>query len=312
MEFNFKDEKKLEQRLEELHKDVSRKQKFEDAVAALNSLLRDHYSSASPSLRKLFYGVVCRVATVLKTRYTSLGFWAAGLALFQLAHSLVSDPSEKAHLLACIDEARQVVHQENDPPQPSSSPNQGYLFEGHLTVDREPPQPQWLVQSNLLTAAMAAGSSSESGPGNEENSESAVNLLQSLIDNLDSVLPPGVLDDVRAAPRVPPASKQVVANLPVVTITEEVLKKLGEDADCCICKENLVVNDKMQELPCKHTFHPPCLKPWLDEHNSCPICRHELQTDDHAYESWKEREKEAEEDRKGAANAIRGGEYMYV
>ncbi|KAM1434703.1 hypothetical protein ACFX2I_042758 [Malus domestica] len=45
-------------------------------------------------------------------------------------------------------------------------------------------------------------------------------------------------------------------------ITEEVLKKLGEDADCCICNENLVVNDKMQEFPCKH-FHPPCLKPWL-------------------------------------------------
>ena len=51
---------------------------------------------------------------------------------------------------------------------------------------------------------------------------------------------------------------------------------------------------------------------WQDEHNSCPICRHELQTDDHNYESWKEREKEAEEERKGAANAIRGGEYMYV
>ncbi|CAL2233627.1 unnamed protein product [Prunus armeniaca] len=268
MEFKSKDEKRLEQRLEELHKDVSKKQKFEDAVASLNSLLRDHYASASPSLRKLYYGVVCRVATVLKTRYTSPGFWAAGLTLFRLAQSLVSDPAEKAHLLSCISEAQQVVHQENDPPQPSSSPNQGYLFEGHLTVDREPPQPQWLVQSNLMTAALAAGSSSvpglpESGNDDSNNSESAVNLLQSLIDNLDSVFPPGIMDDVRGAPRVPPASKRVVANLPVITITEEVLKKLGEEAECAICKENLVVNDKMQELPCKHTFHPPCLKPWL-------------------------------------------------
>lgn len=125
MEFKSKDEKRLEQRLKELHKDVSKKQKFEDAVVSLNSLLRDHYASASPSLRKLYYGVVCRVATVLKTRYTSPGFWASGLALFRLAQSLVSDPAEKAHLLSCISEAQQVVHQENDPPQPSSSPNQG-------------------------------------------------------------------------------------------------------------------------------------------------------------------------------------------
>jgi E3 ubiquitin-protein ligase AIP2 len=63
--------------------------------------------------------------------------------------------------------------------------------------------------------------------------------------------------------RVPPASKEVVAKLPVITLDEEILAKLGKDAECAICRENLVVSDKMQELPCKHTFHPPCLKPWL-------------------------------------------------
>lgn len=61
----------------------------------------------------------------------------------------------------------------------------------------------------------------------------------------------------------PPASKEVVAKLPVITVTEEILSKLGKEAECAICKENLVVSDQMQELPCKHTFHPPCLKPWL-------------------------------------------------
>lgn len=49
-----------------------------------------------------------------------------------------------------------------------------------------------------------------------------------------------------------------------------------------------------------------------DEHNSCPICRHEMPTDDHEYERQKERDREAEEERKGAENALRGGEFMYL
>nr|VDC60344.1 unnamed protein product [Brassica rapa] len=91
-------------------------------------------------------------------------------------------------------------------------------------------------------------------------------------------------------PRAPPASKEVVKKLPVIVFSEEMLKTLRA----------------------VHTFRLLCLKPWLDEHNSCPICRHELPTDDQKYESWKEREKEAEEERKGAENAVRGGEYMYL
>ncbi|ERM96084.1 hypothetical protein AMTR_s00129p00125450 [Amborella trichopoda] len=118
--------------------------------------------------------------------------------------------------------------------------------------------------------------------------------------------------DGRGAGKAPPASKEVVANLPIIDVTNEILEQLGREVQCAVCREQLMLNDKMQELPCKHLFHPPCLKPWLDEHNSCPICRYELRTDDHVYESRKEREREAEEERKGAANALRGGEYMYV
>ena len=48
------------------------------------------------------------------------------------------------------------------------------------------------------------------------------------------------------------------------------------------------------------------------EHNSCPLCRHEMPTDDISYELRKEREKEEEEERKGSANAVREGVYMYM
>ncbi|KAI9118446.1 hypothetical protein K1719_010778 [Acacia pycnantha] len=304
-------------KLEELQRLLGKKQKFEDAVFSLKSLLQQNYPSASPSLRKSFYTAICRVATVLKTRYTAPGFWNAGLGLFEQAELLVSDPSEKEHFKGCISQAREELHLEDNPTQAAQSAqnpvNGGYLFEGHLTVDPEPPQPQWLVQSNLLTTAATLfdAESSQGLAADDTSQENAANMLQDLLNRLEDAVPL-MLSDGPALPKVPPASKEVVAKLPVITLTEEILAKLGKDAECAICKENLAPNDKMQELPCKHKFHPACLKPWLDEHNSCPICRYELQTDDHAYENWKEREKEAEEERKGAENAIRGGEYMYV
>lgn len=307
-------ESDLKQKLQDLQKQLGKKQMFEEAVSSIRSLLREFYPSASPALRKSLYSVVCRVATILKTRYTAPGFWKAGLGLFVEAEHLVTESVEREHLKSCIAQAKEQLSEVQNQPEglgfAQNRQSGGYLFEGHLTVDPEPPQPQWLVQSNLMTA-VATMFPTESSEENSTSGDAAANLLQELVDRFDDVVPL-ILEDGPVAPRVPPASKEVVANLPVITITDEILTKLGSEAECCICKDNLVVSDKMQELPCKHTFHPPCLKPWLDEHNSCPICRHELQTDDHAYESWKEREKEAEEDRKGAANAVRGGEYMYV
>ncbi|KAK6158788.1 hypothetical protein DH2020_006102 [Rehmannia glutinosa] len=310
-------EEEIKQRLQELHKLLAKKHMFEDSVSNIRSLLLQHYSSASPSLQQSFYSVVCRVATILKTRYTSPGFWNAGLKLFQEADQLVANASERKNLQSFITQAREqlaeIENMSEDLRSTQNRTNGGYLFEGHLTVDPEPPQPHWLVQSNFLTAAATLfdGESSGTGIGDSNTTEGAVNLLQELVDRLDNIVPE-FLETDSGVPKAPPASKEVVAKLPVTTVTEEILTKLGKDAVCSICQENLVINDNMQELPCNHMFHPPCVKPWLDEHNSCPICRHELKTDDHAYESWKEREKEAEEERKGAANAIRGGEYMYV
>uniref|UniRef100_A0A2P2IV38 RING-type E3 ubiquitin transferase n=1 Tax=Rhizophora mucronata TaxID=61149 RepID=A0A2P2IV38_RHIMU len=312
-------EEGLKKEMEELQKQLRKKEKFEEAVASIKSIVHQNYPLASPSLRKCIYTVVCRVATILKTRYTAPGFWLAGLQLFEEVGSLTSDSSEKEHLKNCIAQAKEILYRQDNPDVdvPDSDSRGGYLFEGQLTVDPEPPLPPWLVQSNLLnsfSSILASGSSPrEVDEYDPELAARAANELEGLMSNINPQELISIMEENHVvAKKAPPASKEVVANLPIITLTEELLAKLGQDPECAICKENLVVDDKMQELPCKHTFHPPCLKPWLDENNSCPICRHELRTDDHSYESWKEREKDAEEERKGAANAVRGGEYMYV
>ncbi|KAJ0980992.1 hypothetical protein J5N97_009247 [Dioscorea zingiberensis] len=328
------EEQGLMDELQSLQRKLGKKQSFEEAVASIGSFLRDRYPSSSPQLRKSIYSAVFRVSTLLQTRYTTPGFWLAGLRLFEEAEHLVTEPSEQQHMKKCIARAREHLH-EMETEAPASSARQTgsrFLFEGHLTVEPEPPPPAWLVAQNLLTTIAAAqnlasvGESSQSqeehdgAPDNGSTSVTSASVLELLnnmqnggIDlDLESVIQSSLQEIGAGIQRPPPASKEVVANLPIITVTEEVIAKLGSGTECAVCRENLVINDKMQELPCKHLFHPPCLKPWLDENNSCPICRHELRTDDHAYESRKEREKEEEEERKGAANALRGGEFMYV
>ena len=54
-----------------------------------------------------------------------------------------------------------------------------------------------------------------------------------------------------------------VAKLPILEVTKEFLERVGEDTGCAVCREDLVLGDKLQEMPCKHNFHPACLKPWL-------------------------------------------------
>ena len=74
----------------------------------------------------------------------------------------------------------------------------GYLFEGHLTVEPEPPPSSWLVAQNSLTALEAAqqqNTVAESSQGRGENSNTSesstgVNapvILQQLINSMQEI-----------------------------------------------------------------------------------------------------------------------------
>jgi hypothetical protein len=46
------------------------------------------------------------------------------------------------------------------------------------------------------------------------------------------------------------------------------------DPSCSICLEDYNPSEKLILLPCKHAFHPDCIKPWLCERSGCcPLCK---------------------------------------
>lgn len=80
----------------------------------------------------------------------------------------------------------------------------------------------------------------------------------------------------------PPAARTVVENLLTVVMTELDLEK--NNTLCAVCKDEIGVGLMGKQLPCGHRYHGDCIVPWLSIRNTCPVCRHELPTDDLDYE----------------------------
>lgn len=132
-------------------------------------------------------------------------------------------------------------------------------------------------------------------------------------------------DEMYQQDLAPPASKEIVDNLP-----KRVVKIDGGNPSekCAIC---LKVNDRDDDddeedgvskaktesnnerifnvLPCTHSFHSSCILPWLEKTNSCPLCRFELKTDDEGYERMKlnrQRAKKREDELETLHNSMFG------
>ena len=48
----------------------------------------------------------------------------------------------------------------------------------------------------------------------------------------------------------------------------------------CPCCLDEIDQDTLEVTECNHRFHQACLQRWLEENNTCPLCRHELQHDE--------------------------------
>ncbi|XP_020593641.1 E3 ubiquitin-protein ligase RING1-like [Phalaenopsis equestris] len=97
------------------------------------------------------------------------------------------------------------------------------------------------------------------------------NVVQQLFEN----------DPTRYGP--PPAARSAVDALPIIEVSQRMVRV--EDAHCAVCMDAFFVGDEAMRMPCKHVYHENCIVPWLELHNSCPVCRYELPTDEPDYVS---------------------------
>ncbi|KAM0853886.1 hypothetical protein ACQ4PT_050783 [Festuca glaucescens] len=98
------------------------------------------------------------------------------------------------------------------------------------------------------------------------------------------------------------AARAAVEGLPTVVVAEADAAR-GGAAQCAVCKDGIEAGEAARRLPCAHLYHDGCILPWLAIRNTCPLCRHELPTDDAEYEKWKAR-RAAGDDRYGHRRSL--------
>ncbi|XP_010452791.1 PREDICTED: E3 ubiquitin-protein ligase CIP8 [Camelina sativa] len=86
---------------------------------------------------------------------------------------------------------------------------------------------------------------------------------------------------------LPPTSKSFLKNLPMVRLEGESNDDGVGVVVCAVCKDEMNIGNEAVQLPCNHKYHSECIVPWLKVRNTCPVCRHELPTDDAEYEQRK-------------------------
>lgn len=62
------------------------------------------------------------------------------------------------------------------------------------------------------------------------------------------------------------------------------------------------MKENVRQLPCLHIYHEPCIRPWLELHGTCPICRQNLG----------EEERSNGDGSQDSMGTTSGGEYVYL
>lgn len=65
-------------------------------------------------------------------------------------------------------------------------------------------------------------------------------------------------------------------------ITEEQFAKIakinakGVEELCSVCYNDINEDEEINQLPCQHCYHVDCIKEWLRQERTCPLCKQEI------------------------------------
>eukprot|EP00048_Salpingoeca_helianthica_P008837 m.127092 g.127092 ORF g.127092 m.127092 type:complete len:465 (-) comp14699_c8_seq1:20-1414(-) len=70
-----------------------------------------------------------------------------------------------------------------------------------------------------------------------------------------------------------PAPTELVRMLPVVRVC---VGSTMATEECAICREQFQPDEPVRLLPCMHFYHSPCIDPWFELQDHCPVCKSRL------------------------------------
>jgi hypothetical protein len=59
-------------------------------------------------------------------------------------------------------------------------------------------------------------------------------------------------------------------------VNKSKVEKCEENKFCAICQDDIIKDDIIRVIKCKHSYHIDCIDMWLIDNKKCPLCKFEI------------------------------------
>lgn len=103
-------------------------------------------------------------------------------------------------------------------------------------------------------------------------------IVTQLLNQMDGTGPPPMsTDEIQKVPTIKVTQSHIGKCFVCVFISNDFILTFIPDAkqQCSVCWDDFKLDEDVRQLRCEHIFHEACIIPWLELHNTCPVCRKE-------------------------------------